>query len=157
MARAAGVEGDWIAITASGEMDSEISGIRIESTSELTIDVGIRVSGQRTLNLVEMAGPMRTGIELLPSATLTLHGSHFAVTGAALTAAERSQSALTRNVFLRTGRTRVAPVSIGQLAQSTLRDNLFAGFGADIVAGASPATRQQIAAANVIVSAGVDR
>lgn len=157
LARAAGIEGDWIAIAASGEMAAEISGIRIESTPELPIDVGIRVSGQRTLNLVEMAGPMRTGIELLSDATLKLHGSHFAVTGAALTAAERSQSALTRNVFLRTGRTRVAPVSIGQLAQSTLRDNLFAGFGADIVAGASPATRQQIAAANVIVSAGVDR
>jgi serine/threonine protein phosphatase PrpC len=153
LARAAGAEGEWVAITAWGELGGRISGTRIESTPELPVDVGIRVSGQgRVLELLEIAGPMRSGLELATGAELTLRGSHFVVQGRAVKAGERSQALLTRNVFLKSGRA-VSPLDVAPQAKATLRGNLFSGFGTDIVAGASPADRQQIAAANVIVSA----
>jgi serine/threonine protein phosphatase PrpC len=44
-ARPAASTGEWIAITAGGEMGNRVSGIRIASTPELPIDVGIRLSG----------------------------------------------------------------------------------------------------------------
>jgi serine/threonine protein phosphatase PrpC len=158
LARAAGAEGEWIAIKAGGELGGRISGTRIESTPQLPVDVGIRVSGQgRVLELIDVAGPMRSGLELEAGAGLTLRGSHFAVQGAALTAGDRSQALVTRNVFLRSGRKAVAPFAVSPLARASVRGNLFAGFGPDIVAGASPADRQQIAAANVIVSAEPSR
>jgi PPM family protein phosphatase len=154
LARAADSPGEWVAITAIGELAGTISGIRIESTVELPVDIGIRVAGQsRTIELAEIAGPMRAGIEVLPGAALTVHGSHFSVQGAALTSGERSQSVVTRNVFLRMGRASVAPVTVGPLAQTSLRGNLFAGYVGEIVTGATAAERQQIAAANVIVTA----
>ena len=78
---------EWIAITASGDLGARISGIRIESTLELPIDVGIRVTGQSgALDLVELSGPMRAGIELAPGASATLNGGRFSVTAAALLA-----------------------------------------------------------------------
>ena len=157
LARAAGSVGEWVAISALGERDSEISGIRIDSTSELPVDVGIRVAGQKTIQLIEMAGPMRAGIELLEGATLTLHGSHFAVNGPALTAGDGSEALVSRNVFLRTGKPQPPPLTIAAKAQTTLRGNLFAGFGAEIVTGASAAQKQQIAGANVIVNKSGDR
>jgi serine/threonine protein phosphatase PrpC len=154
LARAAGAPGEWVAITARGELGGRISGTRIESTPQLPVDVGIRVSGQgRVLELIEIAGPMRTGLEVEPGAALTLRGSHFAVHGVALTAGDRSHAVVTRNVFLKSGPGSGAPLGIAPLAEATLKGNLFAGFGADIVAGAEPADRQQIAAANVILTA----
>jgi serine/threonine protein phosphatase PrpC len=153
LARAAGVSGEWVAITTIGELGGLISGIRIESTAELPVDVGIRVAGQHhTIELAEIAGPMRSGVELLPGAALTLYGSHFAVQGAAVTTGELSEAVVTRNVFLRTGRASVAPVTIASSAQTTLTGNVFAGYAGEIVKGASAGAWQQIAAANVIVS-----
>ncbi len=153
LARAAGTPGEWVAITARGELGGRISGIGIESTPELLVDVGMRVSGQgRVLELIEIAGPMRTGLEMEPGAAVTLRGSHFAVQGVALKAGERSHAVVTRNVFLKSGPRSGPPLEIAPLAAATLKGNLFAGFGADIVAGAKPADRQQIAAANVIVT-----
>ena len=58
--------------------------------SSYPIDVGIRVTGQSgALDLVEMSGPMRAGIELAPGASATLNGGRFSVTAAALLLGER--------------------------------------------------------------------
>jgi serine/threonine protein phosphatase PrpC len=153
LARAAGTPGEWVAITALGELGGSISGFRIESTAGLPVEVGIRVAGQsRTIELTEIVGPMQAGIELLEGSALTLHGSRFAVQGAALTTAPGSQATVTRNVFLRTGRHPGAPVAIAQFEQATLRGNVFAGYSGEIVKGATLPQRQQIAAANVIVT-----
>ncbi|HSC29758.1 MAG TPA: protein phosphatase 2C domain-containing protein [Vicinamibacterales bacterium] len=154
LTRMAGTDGEWAAITAVGDLGGRIYGIRVESTATLPIDVGIRAAGQsRTIELAEIAGPMQAGIELLQGAALTVHGGHFAVEGPALTAGQRSQATVTRSVFLRSGRPLVPPVSLAPSAQATLKGNLFAGFGAEIVKGAPAAERQQIAADNVIVTA----
>jgi serine/threonine protein phosphatase PrpC len=153
LTRAAGWSGEWIAITAVGDRGSRISGIRIESTAERIIGIGLLVAGQgRTIELVELEGPMRAGLEIQTDSHVVLHGSHFAVAGPAIVAGGRSEATVTRNVFLRAGRQAGPPVS-GAVAQWTLRNNVFAGFGTDIVKGAAAAQKQQIAAANVIVSA----
>lgn len=151
IARAPGGEGEWVAITALGQLTAAISGIRIESTAQLPIDVGIRVAGQRTIELVEVIGPMRTGIEVLTGGTLTLHGSHLAVAGGALSTNELSHALVTRTVFLRSSRTQAPPVTVAPMARTTFRGNVFAGYGGAIVKGLSAAERQQFDAANVIV------
>ena len=146
---------EWVAITASGDLGARISGIRIESTLELPIDVGIRVTGQSgALDLVELSGPMRAGIELAPGASATLNGGRFSVTAAALLLGERAQLAADGNVILRPVRVPAAPpVRVGEGAQAILRQNVFVGYGSDVVKGVSAGDRQQILAANVIVSA----
>ena len=146
---------EWVAITASGDLGARISGIRIESTLELPIDVGIRVTGQSgALDLVELSGPMRAGIELAPGASATLNGGRFSVTATALLLGERAQLAADGNVILRPVRAPAAPpVTVGEGAEAILRQNVFVGYGSDVVKGVSASDRQQILAANVIVSA----
>ena len=146
---------EWIAVTTFGDQPGRISGIRVESTSELPVDVGIRVSGQsRVIDLVELAGPMRVGVEVLPGASAAIHGSQLAVHGTALAVGDRSQALVTGNVFLRPGpRTSASAVSLGTAVQGTFKHNLFAGYGGEIVKGLSAAERQQFASANVIVTA----
>jgi hypothetical protein len=146
---------EWTAITAAGDLGGRVSGIRIESTIELPIDVGVLVSGQGwALDLVEISGPMRAGLELSPGASAALNGAHFSVSTAALVLGERAQLTAAGNIFLRAGRAPVTPpVKVADTTQVTLRQNVFAGYGADIVKGVSAADRQQILAANVIVTA----
>jgi hypothetical protein len=145
----------WTAIDAAGgDLGGRLSGIRIESTVELPIDVGIRIAGQgRTLDLIEMAGPMRAGVELVPGAAATIHGGIFSVAGSALLLGDRAQVSVWSSTFLRPVRTLVPPIRIGEAAQLTLQRNVFAGYDAELVAGASVADRQQIPSANVIVTA----
>ena len=152
--RAPTAVGEWIAITAAGELGGRISGIRLESTIDLPMDVGIRLSGEgRAIDLAEITGPMHAGVEMLPGTSATLQGSHFSVLGSALSVGDGAEALVTGNVFLRAGRTTVAPVSVGNASKTTLKRNLFAGYGADIVKGLPPAERQQFAAGNVIVTA----
>jgi serine/threonine protein phosphatase PrpC len=154
LARAADTTGEWVALTAVGERGGNISGIQIYSTSALPIDVGIRVAGQsRTVELAELIGPMETGLELLPGSALTVHNSRFAVQGAAVKSGESAEAIVSRSVFLRTGRAAQPPVTVGPSARTTLTDNVFAGYPGEIVKGATAAERQQIGAANVIVTA----
>jgi PPM family protein phosphatase len=152
LARDGGAEGEWVALAASGNLSGRIAGIRIESTPELPVDVGLRVAGEsHTIELVELAGPMRAGIELLPGAAATVQGSHFAVDGPAVTLPEQSFAELTANVFLRADRAAGAPIAMADSAQTTLRRNVFAGFGVDIVVGPSAADRQQLLTGNVVI------
>jgi serine/threonine protein phosphatase PrpC len=150
---------EWIAITTSGDLSARISGIRIESTLELPIDVGIRVTGQnRALDLIELSGPMRAGLDLAAGASATLNGGHFSVTGAAFLLGDRAQLTAVDNIMLRAGRPPASPpVRVGDGAQAILRQNVFVGYGTDIVKGVSASDRQQILAANVIVTAEPSR
>jgi PPM family protein phosphatase len=150
---------DWVAVTAVGDLGGRISGIRIESTIELPIDVGIRVSGQsRAIDLVELSGPMKSAVDLAPGAAATLNGAHFSVTGTALVLGERAQLSADGNIILRSGRAPIAPpVRVGDGAQAVLHQNVFVGYGTDIVKGVSASDRQQILGANVIVTAEPSR
>lgn len=153
-ARPAASTGEWIAITAGGEMGNRVSGIRIASTPELPIDVGIRLSGQgHAVDLVDISGPMRAGIELGPGASATLNGGYFAVGGVALEAGDNSELSASGNLFVRPGKAVVPPLVAGEGARPSMKQNVFAGYGSDVVRGLSDADRQQILASNVIVTA----
>ncbi|MEP6915755.1 MAG: hypothetical protein ABJC89_08910, partial [Acidobacteriota bacterium] len=153
--------GEVVGITAFGSLSSRISGIRVESTPELPMEVGVRVADQgRTLELLDVSGPMHAGIELLPDSAVTLRGSLLTVLGTAMTLGDRSQATLVNNALLHipaSATTRNAPVeapiSMTASAQATLTRNVFAGYGPEIVKGADPAARQQMLAGNFVVAA----
>jgi serine/threonine protein phosphatase PrpC len=154
IARPEGAPGMWVGVVALGNLSGTISGIRIESTPQLPIDWGMRISGQdRTVELVELTGPMRAGIELLPGAAVTIRGSQLAIQGPALTIGNGAHADVIGSVFLRAGPPAGPPISIGTAAQATLKRNVFAGYGADIVKGVSVAERQQIVSGNYVIGA----
>ncbi len=143
-----------VGIIAIGNMGGRISGIRIESTPQLPFEVGVRIAGHdRTLDLVDVTGPMRSGIELMSGAAATIQGSQLSVQGSALTLGNGAQATVTGTAFLRNGPPAGAPVSIGTGAQATLKRNVFAGYGTEIVKGVAPAERQQIVGGNYVVGA----
>ena len=145
---------EWVAISAGGDSGGRIAGVRIESTSDLPVDVGIRISGQsRPLELVEMTGPMHAGIDLTSGASASLDGGRFTIAGTAVALARRAQLAASGNVFVKSGRTPAPPVTVGEAAQILLKHNVFVGFGPEPIKDVPAAERQQIQGANVIVSA----
>ena len=144
---------EWVAITATGDAGGSITGIRIESTPERPVEVGVRVQGQgRSLELLQLEGPMRAGVDLAADASATLHGSHLSTSGAALVLAERSQLEAVGNVFLRQTRPSTPPVTVADGAQVLLRRNVFAGYGPELLTGLPEADRELVRAANVVVS-----
>jgi serine/threonine protein phosphatase PrpC len=153
LSRAAATTGEWVAITTLGDLTARISGFKIESSEELPVNIGIRVLGQsRTIDLVQLAGPMRTGLELTRDGEVSLLGCRFAVAGQALAIHERAQGTVTNTVFLQVPRGAGAAVAIAPTGRATLDGNVFAGFGPEFVKGVSAQDRQQMVAANVIVS-----
>lgn len=154
LARADGAGGsEWVSIAATGSLGGRISGIRIESTREAPVSVGLSVSAQsRTLDLVEVSGPMRSGIELLAPGAVTIHGSFFAVQGSAVTMGEGTQATISNSVFFRTGPP-APPISVNGAARPSLARNVFAGFGADIIKGVSAEQRRQLLGGNFMVAA----
>jgi hypothetical protein len=125
------------------------------------MEVGVRVGDQgRTLELMDVSGPMHAGIELLPESAVTLRGSLLTVLGTAITLGDRSQATLVNNAVLHFPATATArnaaveaPISMTATAQATLTRNVFAGYGPEIVKGAAPAARQQMLAGNFVVGA----
>jgi serine/threonine protein phosphatase PrpC len=153
LARPADADGEWIGVTAFGDRSGRISGIRIESTPELPMDIGMRISGQgRTIELVDITGPMQAGIELRQAGTVTIQGSLFAVQGPAVTIAGGSEAVLINNVFLRIGRSVETPISIADSARGALKRNAFVGFGTDIVTGVSADERLQMLSGNFVIA-----
>jgi PPM family protein phosphatase len=157
--RAPGTAGEWVAIaTTLGQGGGRISGIRIESTPELLVDVGVRVLGEgRTIDLAEFTGPMRSGIEIFPESRLTLHGCHFAINGTTLMLGERAQVTATANLLLRSGRVPNPPVVKEEGARISFKRNVFTGFGTEIVKGATASERQELAANNLLMPAAAAR
>ena len=142
-------------ITAAAYVNTRIYGLRVESTADAPMDVGIRVLGQGiALGSVELDGPMSTGVEVAPGGAVTMDGSFLEVRGTALAAGSGAHVVATRNVFLRAGpRQRTPPVVLADPADATLTRNVFAGFGTDIVKGVPAARLKEIAGANTILAA----
>jgi serine/threonine protein phosphatase PrpC len=144
--------GEVIGVTATGSLRGRVSGIRVESTSERPMDVGVRVAGQgRTLELLDVTGPMHTGIDVAAEGAVTIQGSLLAVHGAAVTVGDRSQARLVNNVILRAGQVD-SPFPLAAWAQMKLERNVFGGFGADVIKGLPAGRRQEILAGNIIVA-----
>jgi hypothetical protein len=144
--------GEWVSITAPGVLDARISGIRIDSSREAPVDVGLRVSGQGgRVDLVEMSGPMRSGVELLAPGAVTIHGSFFAVQGTAVTMTDGTEATIANSVFFRTGPLE-PPIALSGNARPAFSGNVFAGFGADIIKGVSAEQRRQLLGGNTMVA-----
>ena len=174
---------EWVAITATGDGGGVISGVRIASTPELPVQVGIRVSGHgRIITLVETDGAMRAGVEIGPGSTSSLQGSRLLASSPAVIVAEGSELDARGNVFVRpasptppvaaepTPRPRarsgsaptrrlpppvvsVPAITLGSGAQAVLQQNVFAGFGPEPVQGMAAEAREHLRNANVVVSA----
>jgi hypothetical protein len=143
---------EWVGVTADGSLNGRIAGIRIESTRESPVDVGIRVAGQgRTIELLELRGPMRSGIELRAPGAVTIQGSFLAVQGTAVSMAEGSQATIANNVFFRTGQP-AAALSLTGAARPALTRNIFAGFGVDIVKGLPAEQRRGLLDGNYVLA-----
>jgi hypothetical protein len=152
IARPRGATGDAVGVSARGDSGARIAGIRVESTPEWPLDVGVRISGQgRTVELLEMSGPMRAGIDVLPAASLTVRASHFDVAGSALALADGAHAAITSSVFLRRGAPGDPAVHIVPSAEVALRRNVFAGYGADLVKGLSAEKLRHLRATNWVI------
>ncbi|MEO7271613.1 MAG: protein phosphatase 2C domain-containing protein [Vicinamibacterales bacterium] len=150
------VSGDsWTAIeTAGGDLGGRIAGIRLESTAELPIDVGIKVIGQGwSLELLEITGPMHAAVEVAAGATATLSGSHVAVPATPLVLGIGAQMTATGNTFAHQNRITATPATLADGAQVAFKRNVFIGFGADVAKSVPQAERQQFLGANVIVNA----
>ncbi len=153
LARSLGMEGEWVSLTALGNRSTRISGIRVQSTREEPVDVGVRLSGQSiAIDLVDLGGPMRSGIELLAPAAVTIQGSFLSVEGAAITMAEGTQATVSNSVFFRAGPPG-PPIRVTGAARPSLSRNVFAGFGADIIKGVSADERRQLLGGNFMVAA----
>jgi serine/threonine protein phosphatase PrpC len=153
IARPSNASGDVVGISVFGNTSSSVSGIRLESTPALPLDVGIRVFGQGvTLEQIDLAGPMRAGIDVSPSSTLTVRGSTMAVQGPALVLGDESTATFTNNTVLGMGRAVDAPFTLAPSSEVVFRDNLFAGFGAEVAKGMTPAVRQRLLAGNYVLA-----
>src|SRR5262249_50794203 len=138
IARTPGASGEWVAVEASGNMSGRIVGLRIESTAEGPIDVGLRLTGQgRTVQLMDMSGAMKAGIEIGAASAAAIHGSLLAVQGPSVVLDRGAQATLTNNTFLHSGRATVTPIAMAGSGQIAAARNVFAGFGKDLVKGST--------------------
>jgi serine/threonine protein phosphatase PrpC len=154
LARPEGVAGEWIALRTFGDEAGRVAGIRFESTAALPIDVGLRVAGSGwTIELVELDGPMRAGVEVVPGGSALVQGSQISVQGTGILMVGGSHATLAGNVFLRQGRAASAAVAVTEPSQVQLRRNVFAGYGTDPVRGLTAAQRKQLLSGNVVVAA----
>jgi serine/threonine protein phosphatase PrpC len=136
--RAAGAAGPWVAVTAAGAEGGRLAGLRLESTPEAPIDVGVRVTGQgRVLEMLDIAGPVQAGLEVSASSSVVLQGSVIEAPALAVRLEEDAHATLSQNILTRTVRAAAPPVSLAGSAQLSLARNVFAGFGPTIVDGPS--------------------
>jgi hypothetical protein len=134
--RPAGSIGSWVAVTVEGMHGGRLAGLRIESTPQAPVDVAIRVTGQgRTIEMVDVIGPVQSALELLASGSVVLQGSVLEVPAVAVRLEEGAHATLTNNIVSRVGRTRVPPLSLAGSAQLVLSRNVLAGFGPVLVDG----------------------
>jgi PPM family protein phosphatase len=153
MTRAPAASGEWIAIEATGNMSGKIVGLRIESTPDAPIDVGMRLSGQaRAVQSIDMSGPMKAGIEIGAASAASIHGSLLAVQGPSVVLDAGAQATLTNNTFLHSGRAAVPPIAMTGSGQIVAARNVFAGFGRDLVKGAADDDWRKALAGNIVVS-----
>ena len=152
--RPSNASGEVVGISIFGSSSSAVTGIHVTSTSELPLDVGVRIYGQgATLGQLQLSGDMRTGVEVMPSATVVMRSSQLTVSGAALAFGDDSQGTLAHNTVLRTSPAGGTPVLLAPSSQVTFRGNVFAGFGASLLDDMPAGARQLLLAGNFVIAA----
>ena len=138
------------ALSIAGGLNVRVAGIRIES--EAPADIGVRITAPgATLELVEIAGPVRQALLLAPSSSVTVLGSRITVTGTVVALPDNGRATFVNSILTRTPASGAAAISVSPSARLLLRGNVFAGFGTGIVDGVAPAQRAELLAGNVIV------
>ena len=138
------------ALSLTGLFNARVTGVRIESDSPA--EVGIRITAPAaTLELVEITGFIRRGIDLSPASAVTVRGSRFAIPGQLIAVPDDGYATLVNCVAARTGATAGSALSIGASARLVLRGNVFSGYSADVIDGAGAARRAELLAGNLVV------
>jgi len=137
-------------LAVGGASNVRIAGLAIEVDAPLEAAVRIAAPAA-TLELVEIAGQVRRAIELAAGSSVTVHGSRVAVSGSVLALPNDGRAAFVNSVLVHTGSAARAAIVGDAAAHLVLQGNVFAGFGADIVEGASPARRAELTAGNIVV------
>jgi hypothetical protein len=149
--RSPGAAGPWVAMALNGAQGGRIAGLRIESTPEALIDVAIQVAGQgRTIELLDVTGPVRAAVELLASSTVVLQGSVLEVPALAVRLDDGAHAMLVNNIVSHVGRARLPPLAVTGGAQLVLSRNVFAGFGPVLVERAGGAVQPDVSGNFVI-------
>ena len=152
--RPSNASGEVVGISIFGSSSSTVTGIHVTSTAELPLDVGVRIYGQgATLEQLQVSGGMRTGVEVMPSATVVMRSSQLRVSGAALAFGDDSQGTVANNTVLRTGPPGGTPVLLAPSSQTTFHGNVFAGFGASLLHDIPAGARQLLLAGNFVIAA----
>lgn len=142
----------WRAVTAYG--GGRIYGIRIESTPEAPVSVGIHVTGaDRRIELVDLDGPMHTAIELTAASAVTIRGCTLTTAGGpAITMDSTTDVTLANNTFVRKAGGSEPPLSLKGAARTWLTRNFFGGYGPEIIRGVSPDEHAQLLSGNFVVA-----
>jgi serine/threonine protein phosphatase PrpC len=137
-------------LALTGPFNARVTGIRIES--DTPVDVGVRVTAPAaTLELVEISGSIRRGIDLSPASAVTVRGSRFAIPGLLLAVPDDAYATLVNSVAVRSGGTGGTALSVGTSARLVLRGNVFSGYNGDVIDGVGAARRAELLAGNVVV------
>jgi serine/threonine protein phosphatase PrpC len=140
------------ALSITGGLHVRVAGIRIEP--EGPVDIGVRITAPAaTLELVEIAGPIRQALLLSPSSSVTVRGSRITVTGTLVALPDNGRATFVSSILTRTSASAEPAISVSPSARLVLRGNVFAGFGTGIVDGLAPAQRAELLAGNIIVPA----
>ena len=152
LTRGAPADGAWRAVTAYG--GGRIHGIRIESTPEAPVSVGIHLTGaDRRIELVDLDGPMHTAIEMTAASAVTIRGCTLSTSGGpAITMDSTTDVTLANNTFVRKAGTAEPPLSLKGAARTWLTRNFFGGYGPEIVRGVSPDEHAQLLSGNFVVA-----
>jgi hypothetical protein len=139
--RSADAGADAAALTATGA--GIVTGVRIESTAEAPIAVGLRITGDgRHVQWCELDGPMRAAVELTDARNATLESSTLhASRGTGVRIAGGSDIRLARNTLVREKGTREPALSLQDTVRLTLWRNVFGGYGKDLIRGVPAAER----------------
>jgi serine/threonine protein phosphatase PrpC len=138
-------------LSISGTLNVRVAGIRIET--EAPTDIGVRIAAPAaTLELVEIAGPMRHALVLSPASSITVRGSRISVTGAVLAVPDDGHATFVDSILIRVPMSAEPALSLSQSAHLVLRGNVFTGFGASVIDGLAPQERTALLAGNIIVT-----
>ena len=138
------------ALSLTGPFNVRVAGIRIDA--DIPADVGVRIAAPgATLELVEISGAIRRAIDLFPGSTLTVRGSRIVIPGMVLALPDDGYATLVNCVVIRSAGGSGAAVSVGPTARLVLRNNVFAGYGTDIIEGAAAARKAELLAGNIVV------
>jgi hypothetical protein len=160
-------------LSISGALNVRVAGIKIESAADAPVDTAVSISAPAaTLEMVEIAGA-RQAFSLSPTSSITVRGSHIAVTDSLLAIPDDGHATFASSVLTRIGgnsgaspnaagtgsvpganagpATPSSALTLSPSAHVVLRGNVFAGFGTRILDGVSPAQRAELLAGNIVI------